>query len=60
MKTIETHQMRIKEKLGLRSAADVSKEASLWMSEVARRELAASRLGGKFSNRPRVRPGDCD
>lgn len=43
VKTIETHQMRIKEKLGLRSAAELSKEASLWMSEVARRELAASR-----------------
>ena len=43
VKTIETHQMRIKEKLGLHSAAELSKEASLWMSEVARRELAASR-----------------
>lgn len=43
VKTIETHQMRIKEKLGLQSAAEVSKEASLWMSEIARRELAAMR-----------------
>lgn len=43
VKTIETHQRRIKEKLGLRSAAELSKEASLWMCEVARRELAASR-----------------
>ena len=43
VKTIETHQMRIKEKLGLHSAAELSKEASLWMSEVARRELAAAR-----------------
>jgi DNA-binding NarL/FixJ family response regulator len=43
VKTIETHQMRIKEKLGLRSAAELSKEASLWMSEVARRELAGLR-----------------
>jgi DNA-binding NarL/FixJ family response regulator len=43
VKTIETHQMRIKEKLGLQSAAELSKEASLWMSEFARRELAASR-----------------
>ena len=43
VKTIETHQMRIKEKLGLRSAAELSKEASLWMSEIARRELATSR-----------------
>lgn len=42
VKTIETHQMRIKEKLGLRSAAELSNEASLWMSEVARRELATS------------------
>jgi DNA-binding NarL/FixJ family response regulator len=43
VKTIETHQMRIKEKLGLHSAAELSKEASLWMSEVARRGLAAAR-----------------
>jgi DNA-binding NarL/FixJ family response regulator len=43
VKTIETHQMRIKEKLGLQSAAELSKEASLWMSKVALRELAASR-----------------
>ena len=43
VKTIETHQMRIKEKLGLQSAAELSKEASLWMSEVARRELSALR-----------------
>jgi DNA-binding NarL/FixJ family response regulator len=43
VKTVETHQMRIKEKLGLQSAAELSKEASLWMSEVARRELVAAR-----------------
>ena len=43
VKTIETHQMRIKEKLDLHSAAELSKEASLWMSEVARRGLAAAR-----------------
>jgi len=43
VKTIETHQMRIKEKLGLQSAGELSKEAMLWMSEMARRELAASR-----------------
>jgi DNA-binding NarL/FixJ family response regulator len=43
VKTIETHQMRIKEKLGLQSAAELSKEASLWMSEIARRELASAR-----------------
>jgi DNA-binding NarL/FixJ family response regulator len=46
VKTIETHQMRIKEKLGLQSAAELSRDASLWMSEVARRELSASRLAG--------------
>jgi DNA-binding NarL/FixJ family response regulator len=39
VKTIETHQMRIKEKLGLRSAAELSKKASLWMCDVARRQL---------------------
>jgi DNA-binding NarL/FixJ family response regulator len=43
VKTIETHQMRIKEKLGLRSAAELSKEASLWMSEIARNQLSPSR-----------------
>ena len=43
VKTIETHQMRIKEKLGMQSAAELSRDASLWMSEVARRELASSR-----------------
>lgn len=43
VKTIETHQRRIKEKLGLRSAAELSKEASLWMSAVAKRQFAASR-----------------
>jgi DNA-binding NarL/FixJ family response regulator len=44
VKTIETHQMRIKEKLGLRSAAELSHAASLWMSEVARRQLTRARL----------------
>ena len=43
VKTIETHQMRIKVKLGLASAAALSEEAMLWMSELARRELAGSR-----------------
>jgi DNA-binding NarL/FixJ family response regulator len=42
VKTIETHQMRIKEKLGLRSAAELNKEASLWMRQVARRQMAAT------------------
>ena len=43
VKTVETHQMRIKEKLGLQSAAEVSKEAAVWMSDIARGELAAAR-----------------
>jgi DNA-binding NarL/FixJ family response regulator len=43
VKTIETHQMRIKEKLGLQNVAKLSKEASLWMSEFARGDNAASR-----------------
>lgn len=43
VKTIETHQMRIKEKLGLRSAAELSKEASRWMSEIVRSQLGPSR-----------------
>jgi DNA-binding NarL/FixJ family response regulator len=42
VKTIETHQRRIKEKLGLRSAVELSKEASLWMRQVARRQLTAT------------------
>lgn len=43
VKTVETHQRRIKEKMGLRSAAELSKEAVLWMSAVARRQLTAPR-----------------
>jgi len=43
VKTVETHQMRIRQKLGLRSAAELSKEATLWVSEVARHELATRR-----------------
>jgi len=42
VKTIETHQRRIKEKLGLRSAVELSKEASLWMRQVARRQFIAT------------------
>lgn len=45
VKTIETHQMRIKEKLGLRSAAELSKEASLWMCDMARRQLTQAPFG---------------
>lgn len=39
VKTVETHQMHIKEKLGLRSAAELSEKASRWMVESARRNL---------------------
>jgi DNA-binding NarL/FixJ family response regulator len=42
VKTIETHQRRIKEKLGLRSAVELSKEATLWMRQVARRQWTAT------------------
>jgi len=42
VKTIETHQRRIKEKLGLQSAVELSKEASLWMRQVAHRQLGAT------------------
>jgi DNA-binding NarL/FixJ family response regulator len=43
VKTIETHQMRIKEKLGLRSAAELCESATLWMSRVAHRQLSVAR-----------------
>jgi len=43
VKTIETHQMRIKVKLGLRSAAELSERAALWMSDAARRQLSVAR-----------------
>jgi DNA-binding NarL/FixJ family response regulator len=39
VKTVETHQRRIKEKLGLQNAAELSKAASAWMCEVARSQL---------------------
>jgi DNA-binding CsgD family transcriptional regulator len=42
VKTIETHQRRIREKLGLRSSAELSRQASSWMHEFARRELTAA------------------
>jgi DNA-binding NarL/FixJ family response regulator len=43
VKTIETHQMRIKRKLGLRSAAELSARASRWMMESARLNLRLHR-----------------
>jgi DNA-binding NarL/FixJ family response regulator len=43
VKTIEAHQTRIKEKLGLKSMVELRKQASLWMSELARRELVPRR-----------------
>ena len=43
VKTIETHQRRIKEKLGLGSAAELRKEASAWMCRIARQQLSPSR-----------------
>ncbi len=45
VKTIETHQKRIKEKLDLRSAAELSKDASAWMNLIAQRQLSVARLG---------------
>jgi transposase len=35
VKTIETHQMRIKEKLGLRSAAELRHKAREWLARSA-------------------------
>jgi fatty acid/phospholipid biosynthesis enzyme len=34
-KTIETHQMRIKEELGLRSAAELQQKAREWLAKAA-------------------------
>jgi DNA-binding NarL/FixJ family response regulator len=39
IKTVETHQRRIKEKLGLRSAAELSEKATRWMVQSIRRNL---------------------
>ena len=39
VKTIETYQMHIKEKLGLRSAAELSQKATSWMLHSVRRNL---------------------
>jgi DNA-binding NarL/FixJ family response regulator len=44
VKTIETHQMRIKQKLGLRSATELSAKASRWMVESVRRNLHLSKV----------------
>ena len=39
VKTIETHQMRIKQKLGLRSGADLNRRAENWlMTQLRKRE----------------------
>jgi DNA-binding NarL/FixJ family response regulator len=54
VKTIETHQSHIKEKLGLRSAAELSENASRWMVESARRNLwLRKRMRSKKQNRAR-------
>lgn len=39
VKTIETHQTRIKQKLGLRSASELSEKATNWMIDSAKRHL---------------------
>ena len=49
VKTIETHQSHIKEKLGLRSAAELSEKATRWMVQAARRNL---QLRKKLARRP--------
>ncbi|PYL66009.1 MAG: hypothetical protein DMF25_01710 [Verrucomicrobia bacterium] len=60
VKTIETYQMHIKEKLGLRSAAELSEKATRWMMHSARRNLRfkkqASRKNGHTSPNPLVGP----
>ncbi len=43
VKTIETYQMHIKEKLGLQSAAELAEKATRWMIESARRNLRLRR-----------------
>ena len=49
VKTIETHQSHIKEKLGLRSAAELSEKATRWTVQAARRNL---QLRKKLARRP--------
>jgi DNA-binding NarL/FixJ family response regulator len=54
VKTIETYQMHLKEKLGLHSAAELSKKASEWMVKSARSSLQSRKtiLAGR-GQRPR-------
>jgi DNA-binding NarL/FixJ family response regulator len=54
VKTIETYQMHLKEKLGLRSAAELSKKASEWMVKSVRSNLQSRKavLAG-YGQRPR-------
>ncbi|HCX28855.1 MAG TPA: DNA-binding response regulator [Blastocatellia bacterium] len=58
VKTIETHQTHIKEKLGLRSAAELSEKATRWMVHSVRRNLQfkkqASFKNGHTSPNPLV------
>jgi len=49
VKTVETHQSHIKEKLGLGSAAELSEKASRWLAQAARRNL---QLGKKLARGP--------
>ena len=44
VKTIETHQAHIKEKLGLRSAAELTEKAAHWMLHSMRRSLQLKKL----------------
>jgi len=55
VKTIETYQMHIKEKLGLRSAAELSEKATRWMVKSARENL---RLRRKMALRSGCSAGD--
>jgi DNA-binding NarL/FixJ family response regulator len=51
VKTIETHQAHIKEKLGLQSAAELSQKAAHWMLHSMRRNLQLKKLlktAGRF------------
>jgi DNA-binding NarL/FixJ family response regulator len=57
VKTIETYQMHIKEKLGLRSAAELSQKATSWMLHSVRRNLQLRRKlfsTNRHSRRQRV------
>jgi DNA-binding NarL/FixJ family response regulator len=44
VKTVETHQAHIKEKLGLHSAAELSEKAAHWMLHSMRRSLQSKKL----------------